>query len=108
MNRDMQKLLTEVFRLKLNNSCLKDFFETHNLGKMVSNSLLNLPMQDIVTDSYKVRTTDVEYLSTKLKDVIKLTFRPYNIAIEIFYSISERHLYEIFTIEYTTLTKDFT
>lgn len=108
MNEEMQKLLVEIFRLKLNNSCLKDFFEVHGLDNLVSEELLHLPMNNIVHMSQVLRLKNEDYIETSSKDVIKLTFKPEKLYCELYYSHSGLPRYEMFTLDYKTLTKDFT
>ena len=108
MNEEIQKLLVEIFRLKLYNSCLKDFFEVHGLGDLVSTYLLSLPMNNIVYKSHVLRLKNEDYLETYLKDVIKLTFKPEKLYCELYYSHSSLPRYGMFTLDYKTLTKDFT
>ena len=108
MNEEIQKLLVEIFRLKLNNSCLKDFFEVHGLDNLVSEELLHLPMNNIVHISQVLRLKNEDYLETSFNDVIKLTFHPEKLYCEIYYSSFGTNKYELFTLDYKTLTKDFT
>lgn len=108
MNKEMQKLLVEIFRLKLNNSCLKDFFNVHGLGNLVSSKLLTIPMNNIDYEFIRVRTKNEDYLETELKDAIKLTFGQEKLYCEVYYTHFGTLSYEMFTLDYKTLTKDFT
>jgi len=108
MNEEIQKLLVEIFRLKLNNSCLKDFFEVHGLDNLVSEELLHLPMNNIVYKNSVLRLKNEDYLETSFNDVIKLTFHPEKLYCELYYSSFGANKYECFIIYYKTLTKDFT